>query len=136
MRPAVVFGASLLAIAGFVALSGGGESATKFEEVVKEMLATLDKMSVALSAIKDAESAKAARPELKNSVARWQVLRKKAENMKLPSKEEKDRLEKEYRGKIVSAHKKLLGEIGRVRDVPGGKEALQEMRALIEKDKK
>jgi hypothetical protein len=45
-------------------------------------------------------------------------------------------LEKEYRPKLFEAQKKLFGEIGRVRNVPGGKEALQEISAAVNPEPK
>src|SRR5262245_9583865 len=108
-----------------------GEKA-KFEDVVKEMLATLDKITTTLAAIKDEKSAEASREPLKKAGQQFVELRKKADAMRPPSKEERDRLDKEFRPKLVEATKKVLAEIARVRQVPGGREALAEISAVID----
>ena len=63
-------------------------------------------------------------------------MRTKAESIKPPVKEEKERLEKEYKPKLFEAQKKLFGEIGRVKLLTGGQVALKEIRAVMELKKK
>src|SRR5262245_7449803 len=94
----------------------------KHEDVIKQMLATLDKLTATLAAVKDEKSAEAAREPLKAASKQFVELRKKADNLRPPSKEEADRLKKEYGQKLSEATKKLLAEIARVRNVPGGRE--------------
>jgi hypothetical protein len=91
----------------------------------------MERMTTSLGTIKDEETAKAARPELRKAAEHFVTIRKKADILKPPTKEEKDRLEKEFRPKLDEATKKLLAEIGRVEPVPGGKEALKEIRAAV-----
>jgi len=55
--------------------------------------------------------------------------------MKPPSKEESERLKKAYKEKIEATHKKLFGEIARVKKVPGGSDALKEIKLVVEKAK-
>ncbi len=136
MRPAIVMGCSLGLAAILVTAGAGGGAGAKFEDVLKETLGLMDKLSSSLSTIKDEESASTVRPELRKIAGQWHDLRKKTDSMKLPEKEEKDRLEKAYREKLVQAHKKLFAEIARVRKVQGGKEALAEIRAFLAKDGK
>lgn len=129
MRFLTRHGASIVVLGTVGWLAHGQGSA--FEEVVKEMLASMEKLTAVLETIKDEETAKAARPELRQAAGRWQELRKKADNLKPPSKEEKDRLEKEYKEKMQVALRKFLGHSKRVENVPGGKEALQDIAAIL-----
>jgi hypothetical protein len=135
MRGSVATGCVLLGLAALVC--GQGTSAVTPSDIVKETLELMEKITQQLTAIKDEESAKASRAELKASVARWLEMRKRAEKLKPPaSKEERDRLEKEFRGKLIKADKKLKAEIARVDRVPGGKDALKELVALMKKKTK
>jgi hypothetical protein len=127
MRPAMTRGVALCLLSGALAVAGG----PSFEEVLKDMLGTMDKLSSTLAAIKDEAGAKAAVPELRSSADLWVKLRDKAEAMKPPSPEEKERLEKEYKAKMIAAQKKLFGEIDRVKTVEGGKEALKEISTVL-----
>ena len=66
-------------------------------------------------------------PLLKKSATEWNVLRKRAEKVPPPTRQEKEVLVREYQIKIQDAQKKLFSEIARVKDIPGGKEALHEV---------
>jgi hypothetical protein len=131
-----VSAATVCLASSWLAASLAQENGASFEDVLKGMLSALGDLTQALSEVKDEDSAKAAVPALKKGAARFTELRKKAETMKPPSPEEKDKLEKEYRPKIFEAHKKLLTEIGRVRSVPGGREALRELSTVLNPDQK
>jgi hypothetical protein len=63
-------------------------------------------------------------------------LRKQADELKQPSKEEKDRLAKEYAPKFEAAVKKLQMQTARVMGIPGGETALDELAVLKDKGKK
>jgi hypothetical protein len=106
------------------------------EDVLKDMVTTIERMTSSLAGIKDEETAKSARPELRKAADHFVSIRKKAETLKPPSKEEKDRLEKEFRPKLVDATKKLFGEIGRVGKVPGGKDVLRDISAAVNPEPK
>jgi hypothetical protein len=112
-----------------------GKAASPHEEVVKGMLDTLETVIKVIGTIQDEASANAARPELKKGAARLLELRKRAETMRQPTKEEKERLEKEYQGKFEDALKRLRTETIRARTVPGGAEAVQEIAVATPKDK-
>lgn len=122
---------AVLALTTALAWGQATGSEAKLDEVVKEVLGTMDKLASQLAAIKDEATAKASRDELKKTVRHWQEIRKKGEQLKPPTKEEKDRLEKEYKGKLKAAQDKLFAEIARVKGVPGGPEALKVIRALF-----
>src|SRR5262245_24263163 len=109
-----------------VALAGAGNDA-RLEDIVKQMLGAMGQMTTTLSGITDEASAKAAHPDLKKSAESWLLIRKNADKVPPPTKEEKDRLAKEYKPKLEEAQKKLFFEIGRVQGIPGGKEALLEI---------
>jgi hypothetical protein len=124
----VVAGSTLLAAA---AVAGEGS----YENLVKEMLNSVDQMTKVLSTITDQGSADAARPDLKKAAAKMLELRKQAEEWKQPNKEEKDHLAKEYAPKFETAFKKLKEQSNRVRGIPGGEAALEELAVLKDKDK-
>jgi hypothetical protein len=126
----------LLLASGILVLGQEASSDARLSDVIKEILGTMDKLTSHLEGIKDEDTAKASRAELKKVAAQWIETRKKAEKVKPPSKEEKERLEKEYKEKLQTAQKKLLAEIARVKGVPGGPEALKEIRALMGKNSK
>ncbi|MCI0456522.1 MAG: hypothetical protein L0Z62_06020 [Gemmataceae bacterium] len=113
-----------------------GKTSSPHEEVVKDMLGTIEGILKVLATIQDEPSANAARPELKKAALRLQELRKRAADLKQPTKEEKQRLEKAYQGKMDEALKKLRGETIRVRGIPGGAEAVQEIAVAVSKDGK
>ena len=125
-----------LFLTAVLALPARGGDAASFEAVLKDMIGTLDKLTATLTAVKDEASAKAARPELQKNTGHFAAIRKKAETLRPPNKEEKEKLEKEYRPKLVESHKKLLGEMVRVSSVPGGKEVLKELSELLNPSKK
>lgn len=99
--------------------------------VVKEMLGVMDKLTAALSGIKDAATAEAAKPDLRKLAKAWTAVRDKAEKAPPPSKEEKARLEKDFKSQMELAQRKLFGEVGRVRAIPGAGDALQEIRSVL-----
>jgi hypothetical protein len=115
---------------------GGGGQTSPHETVAKDMLDTLGQITTVLVNIKDEPSADAARPDLKKAAVRMQDLRKRAKEMKQPTKEEKDALERRYKDKFDDALKKLRTESLRVKGIPGGAEALKEIAVVTEKKKK
>jgi len=129
---------SLLSVGGlvlFISIApAGGEPS--HEDVVKQMLAGLDKITMTLTTITNEESAEAAKPELRKAAKEWVELRAKVEKLPPPPREEKERLEKEYKEKLVTARKKLVAEQIRVQNIPGGPEALKEIRGVLAKPMK
>ena len=113
-----------------------GHGEARFEAVLKEMLGTMEKVTTNLAGIRDEETAKAAQPELRKLAGQWQALIKKAEDVAPPNREEKTRLEEAYAGRFMEARKKLFGEVERVRGVAGGREALAEISAVIQRKSK
>jgi hypothetical protein len=114
---------------GMLPLTAGEES--QHELAVKQMLKSLDKLTMTLASIKDGDTAEAARPELKKAAENWVDVKTKAGKLAPPDKAEKDRLAKEYKGKMDEAIKKFLTEYGRVRILPAGKEVLMEIKAVV-----
>ena len=115
-------------------LASAGE-ASRHDDVLKEMVGALDKLGGLLEAVKDEDSAKGSRPELKKHAKAFLDARATSEKLPPPGKAEKDRLEKEYRPKVEEAMKKLFTQVRRVERVPGGDEALAEVRAVLKKEK-
>jgi hypothetical protein len=99
--------------------------------VVKEMLGVMAKLTTALSGIKDGATAETARPELSKLAKEWTAIRAKAEKAPPPSKEERARLEKDFKSQMELAQRKLFGEVDRVRNIAGAREALEEIRGVL-----
>jgi hypothetical protein len=144
MKCASLAGCGLLVLSGWI-MSGpvlGDEpknetkNEPKLADIVKEVLVTLDKITVTLGTVKDEPTAKAAVPDLRKGVARFKELRGMAAKIKPPSTEEAERLRKEYREKLMTAKGKLLAEIARIKEVPGATQALKEVVELAAKKKK
>jgi hypothetical protein len=134
MRPAVGVGSALLALGGMVVLGQGG-GGSPYESVIKEMIVALDTLTGVLGTIKDEPSAKAARPELKKAAGQLDEVRKKAEGLKPPDKAEKDRVARDYKAKLDTSIRKLLAEEARVKGIPGGAEAVNEIYSAGDKKK-
>jgi hypothetical protein len=130
MRTGIACGTVVLVLA---LVRGGEGEGSPHEVLVKDMIAALEQASKVLMGIVDEGSVEAARPELKKTALRLRELRKKARQLKQPSKAEKDRLETEYRDKMDEALKKLRNESIRVKAIPGGPEAVKELAVQTEK---
>lgn len=126
------FCASTIAFLGLTAPvhAQDNEGAGPHEAIVKEMLSALEQITEALKTVTDEETAQAAKPALQKVAVLWEQVRKKAEAIKPPSKEERQKVEA-YAEKFVAAQKQLFGQISRVVSVPGGREVLREIRAVI-----
>ncbi len=122
-------GLALLALAASVFTATAGEE-SPYEQSLKQMIRTLDRLAMTLAGIKDADTAQAARPELKKAVDEWTVIKTKAGQLPPPDQAEKDRLAKAYRSKLEEAMKKFFTEVGRVRGLPAGKDVLQEIKPV------
>lgn len=126
---------STIAVFILIGLAAAGGEPTH-DDVIKRMLATLDKITTTLASINNQESADAAKPELHKSGKEWLAVRAQAEKLPPPSRQQKHRLEKEFKGKLEAAQKKLAGEVIRVKNIPGGSEALKEIRSVLVKQMK
>jgi hypothetical protein len=118
-------------LAGFIALDQQPRD-DSYEGIVKDMLVTVDQITKTLLTIKDRDTAEAVRPELKKTAQRMLELRKKADE-KQPNKEEKDRLQKEYAPKFEKAVKQLRDVTAKIKSIPGGEDALEELQILKDK---
>lgn len=123
---------AILVLIGVTAAGG----APTHDDVIKQTLATLDKISTALESITTQESADAAKPVLQKSTKEWLAVRAQADKLPPPSPEQRERLDKEFKEKLVAAQKKLAGEVIRVKNIPGGPEALKEIRSVLVKQVK
>jgi hypothetical protein len=110
----------------------GGDK-VQFEDVIKQMLDTMGSLTTTLTTIRDEDTARSAQPDLRKAAGKWQLIKKKAEGLPPPSKEEKDRLAKQYKSKLEEAQKKLFGEVARVSAIAGGRQALLEISGVLEK---
>lgn len=107
-----------------------------YETALKQVLDSFDKIGAKLKTIEDADTAAAAKPDLRKAADQFVEARTKAAKLPQPEKAEKVRLEKIYRPKIDESMKKLLIEARRVEQIPGGKEALKEISEVFKKDTK
>ena len=124
-----------LAFLGSVAWAGDVDAGRR-EEIIKNMLTAMGKVTKTLSTIQDEESARASNGELKKTAEEWRLLRKKAENVPPPSMKEKERLAMLYKGKLEESQKLLFTQILRVQQVPGGKDALGDLAKAFASDQK
>jgi hypothetical protein len=114
----------------------GGAQDSPYEQALQQVVESFDKIGVTLKTIVDEESAAAAKPDLRKSAASFLEARTKAAKMPPPEKDEKVRLEKLYKTKLDAAMKKMFTEVRRVEAIPGGKNALKEISAVLKKDGK
>jgi hypothetical protein len=127
-------GLAILASTALLALTQAQQpEPTPYEKILKDMLGTVDDITKTLTTIKDEESADAARPDLRKAADKLKALRKQADGLKQPEKDEKDRLELLYRTRFDVALKKLRSESNRVKAVPGGDEAVKEIAVVRKK---
>ena len=127
------WGVGILLIAA--GLAGAGEG-SPYEQAVKKMLGSLDKITSALKTIESEDTAKSAGPDLRKAADTWVEARAKAAKLPPPERDEKERLAKLYKPKMDEALKKMFTEIQRVNGIPGGKEALKEIASVLKKDGK
>jgi len=113
---------------GVLAFAQGEESA--HETALKQMLRSIDQLTTTLAGVRDAETAQAARPGLRKAVEGWKDAKTKAAALPPPNQAEKDRLTKDYKGKMDEAVKKFFTEVGRVRLLPAGKDVLDEVKGV------
>jgi hypothetical protein len=122
-------GLALTAVAA-VTLGLAAQEESPQEQSLREMLKALDRITTTLANVKDAETAQAARPELKKAVDNWVSVTKKAEALPPPDQAEKDRIARTYKGKMDEATKKFLTEAGRIRKLPEGKQVLNDLKPV------
>jgi hypothetical protein len=122
----------ILAAVGFAGASQG----SPYEQALQQVLDSFDKIGVKLKSIVDEDSAAAAKPELRKAADAFVEARTKAEKMQPPEKDEKVRLEKQFKAKFKAAMTKMFTEATRVEFIPGGKDALQEISSILKKDGK
>jgi len=122
-------GLALMGLAlGFLSAAAGEE--TPHEQSLKKMLGTLDELTKTLSKVTDADTAQAERGNLRKAAKAWTEIKTKQAELPPPDKAEKDRLAKEYKGKLETALTKFFTEVGRVRGFPAGKDVLDEIKAV------
>ena len=106
------------------------------EQALKQAVESLEKIGATLKTINNEESAGAAKPDLRKSAASFLDARAKADKMQPPEKAEKERLKKLYKPKLEEALQKISSESRRVEQIPGGKDALNEIKGILKKDSK
>jgi hypothetical protein len=117
-----------LGIVGFV-FTGCG---TPNEELTRDSIDLLKEIADELSTIKDAASAEATAPHLRELGDRWRANKHRINEQKGTDRREMKWLEKKYGGQYESAVNRYWLEVDRVERIPGGKQALSELGRLIE----
>ena len=110
--------------------------ASPHEQAILRMLGNLHEIGKILQSIETEEGAEAAKPDLRKAAKNWIEARAKTAKMPPPERAEKERLTKIYKPKVDDALKKMFTEIRRVEVIPGGKDALKEIRGVLSKDEK
>lgn len=128
-----MLGLVIVLIALGVARAGEGSA---YEKSLQQVLDSFDKIAASLKGIVDEDSATAAKPELRKAADNFVDARAKAEKMQPPEKDEKVRLEKQFKAKLEASMKKMFTEVRRVELLPGGKDALKEISGILKKDSK
>jgi hypothetical protein len=126
---------SVLLIIGVAGLASAVQEST-YEKSVVQMLTSLDEIGKILKGIEGEEMANAARPLLRKAAETWNEARAAAAKMQPPEREEKERLTRLYKPKIEESVRKMLAEVRRVEVIPGGRDALKEIRSVLKKDEK
>ena len=124
--------AILLLAVGFA----GATQGSPYEQALKQVVDSFDKIGVTLKTIVDKNSADGARPDLRKSANAFLEARSKAAKLQPPEKDEKIRLEKLYKPKLEESMKKMFVEVRRVESIPGGKDALKEISSVLKKEEK
>jgi hypothetical protein len=123
----------LFVTAGLVAAAQQG---SPYEQTLKQAIDNFDKIGVTLKTIMDEETAAAAKPDLKKAATAFLEARAKAAKLQPPEKDEKARLEKEFKAKLEESMRKVFTEVRRVEAIPGGRDALKEISAVLKKESK
>jgi hypothetical protein len=113
----------------------GATQGSPYEQLLKQVLQSVDKVTVTLETIKDEESAAAAKPDLRKAATLFLEAKAKGDKMQPPEKDEKVRLEKMYKPKLKESMEKMNAQVTRVQFIPGGKDALKEISVLLPKSK-
>ena len=124
---------------GIVLVAAGlaaGTQDSPYEKALLQVIDSFDKIGAKLKTIEDADTAAAAKPDLRKAADQFVEARAKAAKLQPPEKDEKTRLEKLYKPKLEEAMKKMFIEVNRVKLVPGGKDALTEIAEVLKKDGK
>jgi hypothetical protein len=103
--------------------------------VVVAVLKSSQEMTKTLVLITDEASAQTQRPELKKAAEQFVALRDKAAALPQPDQSERLRIAELYQKKLSQAVELWRSEMRRVRAIPGGSEALQEL-AILEPKKR
>jgi len=110
-----------------------GADDAKYEDVLQKLLGTLGAITKTLEGVTDADTAKAAHPELRKHAEEFRTTRKQSEDVAPPSPEARERVSKKYQPEFEKARKDLVAQVARVQRVPGGTAALQEIRSVFDR---
>ncbi|MBI2805203.1 MAG: hypothetical protein HYX68_09525 [Planctomycetes bacterium] len=125
-----------LASAAILFLAGAfldASQASPYAQALQKVVDSFDAIGKSLTTIVDEDSARAAKPDLRKSAQAFIDARTQAAKMQPPEKDEKVRLEKQFKPKLEAAMKKMFTQVRRVELIPGGKDALKEIAGVLKK---
>ena len=106
--------------------------------VDNETLAKLMANQKAMDALMSIEGFRNLNQDIETIINKSEAVKKakrEANDKEMTEKQKREltEAEKEYKSKLESAQKKLYGEVSRVQNIPGGPEALKEIRSVLDK---
>ena len=138
MRKTILLATGWMLAAGASIFGQPGNQTGKtspYEEVVVQLMTSLEKMTKLLVEVKDGPSAEAARPQLKQAAAEFVDIRKKSEKLKQPDKAERDRITAKYQKKLAEVVQKLSSEVRRVGGIIDARSVLKEVDEFLKPPK-
>ena len=107
------------------------EEKVTFDSVMKEMVTTLNTMTMALESAKDDKTAKDAKPKLVKISSQMQDLQEKAKKLGNPSPDEEKKLEEKFKVDLDAVTKKLVAEVTRLKAQPYGKDLIDALQPKV-----
>lgn len=138
MRNSALLATGLLLAASACVFGQPGNQTGKtspYEEVVVQLMTSMEKMTKALADVKDGPTAEAALPQLKQAAAQFVDVRKKSEQLKQPDKAEKDRITAKFQKKMAEVSQKLSSEVRRISGISGAQPVLKEIQEVLKPPK-
>lgn len=133
LAPYLLFLPVLLASGQEVKKTPDAKEPAKYEDVLQKLVESMGKITKTLTLVVDEETAKSNRMDLRSHATEFIDTRKKSRELAPPVGDAKEKLAQKYRMEIEKSRKELAAQVARVKLVPGGNVALQEIRAAFEK---
>jgi hypothetical protein len=128
MKKVLVLTPLLVLAWGVRGLAADDDQLARFDKATAELIKIFKSTADTLATVKDESSANAAAPKLKKVGEELRALQKKMQDLGQPTKDQKEKLKEKYKKEMEAAQSNLYKEVRRVRSVPGGKKALEELK--------